>query len=287
MRDIIQGRYVLGDYMGKKKELTIEEKLAQEKQNALNNIERQLAYINEPSYYFKIGDKVRYGNLKESIVDEILYNGKVYGLKCIATNNNYGNPYAYETYRVVSWTEVRPLGNGDTKFAENQDVKLYFINSNIESLIHKHYYFGVDFNPDYQRGYVWTQEDKELLLDSIFKNIDIGKFVFIRLSDAEWMKRNFGYEILDGKQRLSTLIEFYENKLSYKGKYFNDLSGKDKGVFRNHMVSVAEVNETDKKTVLKYFLMLNRTGKAMDETHLKAVEDMLSELDSHDGTIRS
>lgn len=166
-------------------------------------------------------------------------------------------------------------------------MKLYFINSNIESLIHKHYYFGVDFNPDYQRGYVWTQEDKELLLDSIFKNIDIGKFVFIRLSDAEWMKRNFGYEILDGKQRLSTLIEFYENKLSYKGKYFNDLSGKDKGVFRNHMVSVAEVNETDKKTVLKYFLMLNRTGKAMDETHLKAVEDMLSELDSHDGTIRS
>ena len=49
--------------------------------------------------------------------------------------------------------------------------------------------------PDYQRGYVWEQEDKELLLDSIFKNIDIGKFVFIRLSDSEWMERNFGYEI--------------------------------------------------------------------------------------------
>ena len=93
------------------------------------------------------------------------------------------------------------------------------------------------------------------------------------------MERNLGYEILDGKQRLSTLIEFYENKLAYKGKYFNDLSGKDKGVFRNHMVSVAEVNETDKKTVLKYFLMLNRTGKAMDKTHLKVVEDMLSELE--------
>ena len=265
--------------MAKKKELTVEEKLAQEKQNALNNIERELAYINEPSYYFSIGDKVRYGNLKESVVDEILYDGKVYGLKCIATNNNYGNPYDYETYRVASWTEVRPLGSGDTEFAENQDVRLYFNNSHIESLIHKHYHFGVDFNPDYQRGYVWTQEDKELLLDSVFKNIDIGKFVFIRLSDAEWMERNFGYEILDGKQRLSTLIEFYENKLAYKGKYFNDLSGKDKGVFKSHTVSVAEVNETDKKTVLKYFLMLNRTGKAMDKTHLKAIEDMLSELE--------
>lgn len=265
--------------MAKKKELTIEEKLAQEKQNALNNIERELAYINEPSYYFNLGDKVIYGNLKESIIDEILYDGKVYGLKCIATNNNYGNPYDYETYRVTSWTEVRPLGSGNTEFAENQDVRLYFNNCPIESLIHKHYHFGVDFNPDYQRGYVWTQEDKELLLDSVFKNIDIGKFVFIRLSDAEWMERNFGYEILDGKQRLSTLIEFYENKLTYKGKYFNDLSGMDRAVFKNHMVSVAEVNETDKKTVLKYFLMLNRTGKAMNEAHLKAVEDMLEDLE--------
>ena len=264
--------------MAKKKELTVEERLLQEKQNALNNIKKELAYINEPSYHFNLGDKVRYGNLKESIVDDILYDGKVYGLKCIATNNNYGNPYDYETYRVVSWIDIRPLEHGNTSFAENQDVELYFNNSCIDSLIRKNYHFGIDFNPDYQRGYVWEQEDKELLLDSVFKNIDIGKFVFIRLSDSEWMERNFGYEILDGKQRLSTLIDFYENKITYKGKYYNDLSGMDKAVFKNHMVSVAEVNETDKKTVLKYFLMLNRTGKAMDETHLKAVEDMLSEL---------
>lgn len=265
--------------MAKKKELTIEEKLEKEKQSELMNIQQELSHINEPSYFFNIGDEVKYGNLKESVVDMILYDGKVYGLKCIATNNNYGNPYDYQTYRVATWTEVRPLSSGDTTFAENQDVRLYFSNFHIESLIHKHYHFGIDFNPDYQRGYVWTQEDKELLLDSVFKNIDIGKFVFIRLSDSEWMERNFGYEILDGKQRLSTLIEFYENKLAYRGKYFNDLSGKDKEVFKNHMVSVAEVNEIDKKTVLKYFLMLNRTGKAMDETHLKAVEDMLKQQD--------
>ena len=171
--------------MAKKKELTIEEKLEQEKQSGLRNIENELSNINKPSYSFNIGDKVRYGNLKESIVDEVLYGGKVYGLKCIATNNNYGNPYDYETYRVAMWTEVRPLGSGDTEFAENQDVKLYFNNSHIESLIHKHYHFGVDFNPDYQRGYVWEQEDKALLLDSLFKNIDIGKFLSIRLSDDE------------------------------------------------------------------------------------------------------
>lgn len=260
-----------------KKELTVEERLQQEKEHGLSAIERELPFINEPSYSFNVGDKVVYGALKESIVDEIFYDGKVYGLKCIATNNNYGNPYDYETYRVAAWTEVRPIINGDTSFAENQEVKLDYFNSTVESLIRKHYHFGVDFDPDYQRGYVWDQKDKELLLDSVFKNIDIGKFTFIKLSNDEWLKRGLSYEILDGKQRLSTLIEFYENKLTYNGKYYNDLSSKDKNVFDNHTVAQAEVDRTDKQTVLKYFLMLNRTGKVMDEAHLNQVEKMLEE----------
>ena len=87
------------------------------------------------------------------------------------------------------------------------------------------------------------------------------------------------YEILDGKQRLSTFIEFYENKLAYKGKYYNDLSGIDKKAFTEHQVAVAEVRETDKKTVLKYFLMLNRAGKSMDESHLAEVERMLDSME--------
>lgn len=261
------------------KELNIAEKLQREKENELKNIEKELQFINTPSYFFNVGDKVIYGTLKESIVDEILHDGKIYGLKCITTNHNYGNPYDYDTYRVVSWTEIRPIDVGNTNFAENQDVRLYYNSSNIGSLIHKHYHFGIDFNPDYQRGYVWDQKDKELLLDSIFKNIDIGKFVFIYLSDEEWHKRGFSYEILDGKQRLSTLIEFYENKFSYKGKFYNDLSVADRNVFKNHIVSEAEVRETNKKMVLKYFLMLNRTGKSMDKSHLEDVEKMLNSME--------
>ena len=266
--------------MAKKKKLTKEEKLHREKENGLSNIERKIPYLNMPSYFFDVGDKVSYGVLKESTVEEVLYDGKIYVLKCIATDNNYGNPYDYEIYRIAAWMEVRHIcNNADTIFAENQDVRLNFNNSTIDSLMHYHYNFGIDFNPDYQRGYVWNEADKELLLDSIFKNIDIGKFVLIHLSDSEWMERGFGYEILDGKQRLTALIEFYENKLSYKGKYYNDLSRKDKRAFNEHQIAVAEVRETDKKTVLKYFLMLNRTGKSMDESHLTEVEKMLDSME--------
>ena len=78
------------------KNLSKEEK-QKEKENGLNNIKRKIPYLNTPSYFFNIGDKVSYGAMKESIIEDILYDGKVYILKCIATNNNYGNPYNYET----------------------------------------------------------------------------------------------------------------------------------------------------------------------------------------------
>ena len=260
------------------KELTVEEKLEQEKQNYLREVERMLSHIGEPTYHFNIGDKVRFGALKESIVDDILYDGKVYGLRCVATNNNYGKPYDYETYRVTAWMNVRPLHSGDSNFTKNKDIRLYFNHTTVESLIFKYYHFGVDMNPDYQRGYVWDDADKEFLIDSIFNNIDIGKFVLI--TTENWTETGLSYEVLDGKQRLSTLIAFFENRLKYKGKYYNDLSFDDQRTFKDHTISVAEVKNCTKKDVLKYFLMLNRTGKSMDYAQLDKVENMLNELES-------
>lgn len=261
-----------------KKELTIEEKLEIEKQRGLDNIEEEKIHFNEPTYEFEIGDRVIYGALKESIVDYISDDKKVYGLRCIATDNNYGNPYDYQTYRICGWHEIRPITHGTTNFGSNQDVRINFINSEIHNLIHKYYSFGVNMNPDYQRDYVWELSDKQLLIDSIFNNIDIGKFTFVHLDYKKWDETGCGYEILDGKQRLSTIIEFYENRFPYKGVYYNDLSGRDKRIFKNHSIVQGEVSETERKDVLKYFLMLNRTGKVMDQKHLDNVEQMYNNL---------
>ena len=158
-------------------------------------------------------------------------------------------------------------------------MRIDFVNSTIESLIHKYYAFGINMNPDYQRDYVWELSDKQLLIDSIFNNIDIGKFAFIHLDYNTWNKTGYAYEILDGKQRLKTIIDFYENRFPYKGVYYNDLSGMDKRIFKNHSIVQGEVSETERKDVLKYFLMLNRTGKVMDQKHLDNVEKMLEECE--------
>lgn len=95
----------------------------------------------------------------------------------------------------------------------------------IESLLFKHLseFGGIDFMPPYQREYVWTDSDKEQLLDSIFMGSDIGKFTVRVLDDVEWFERQLSYEIIDGKQRLMTLLNFYLNRFPYKGFYFDVL----------------------------------------------------------------
>ena len=117
------------------------------KENHEINIEEERIHFNEPTYEFEIGDRVIYGALKESIVDYISDDKKVYGLRCIATDNNYGNPYDYQTYRICGWHEIRPITHGITNFGSNQDVRINFVNSTIESLIHKYYAFGINMNP--------------------------------------------------------------------------------------------------------------------------------------------
>lgn len=266
----------------KKKEetkvLTPEEIRVASIKQGLEDIEREKPFINPPTYKFTVGDKVSYGAIRDCTIEEIYEDGLYYLLRGVVTNRNYGNPYDSIEYRVASWTSIRPIENKNSNLAKNQGIRLNYCNSTIESLIHRYYHFGVDMNPEYQRDYVWEDNDKVYLIDSIFNNIDIGKFVFIHISDEQWLKTRIGYEILDGKQRLSTLIEFYENRFPYQGYYYNDLSAADKRIFKEHNVVYADVRETDKKTVYQYFLMLNRCGKQMDKSQLELVEKLYNSI---------
>lgn len=259
---------------------TLKERLAQERQQGILLIENNLPFLNEPTYYFTVGEEVQYGNLKNCVIKEVLYNGKVYGLIGKAISNNYGHPYTYQIYKIAPWMDVRPISHENTSFANNQISKLIFQNSTLESLIHLYYYFGIDTKSDYHREDVWEHKDKELLIDSIFHNIDTGKIAINHLSKEERLKRNAAYEVIDGKQRISAFIDFYENRFEYKGKSYNNLSWMDKRVFKNYTLHMAIAEEAEKRDILKYFLMLNRTGKELEELHLKKIKSLLKEEES-------
>lgn len=128
-----------------------------------------------PSYRFTVGDKVQVGHLLNCVVDEALEGGYMYLIRSGANSDNYS---------CWAWTNVRPLDDDkDTHFAKRNSAlsRLHYSNRSMYSLLSFQYLFGVDFNPDYQRGSVWDDEDREKLLDSIFMGREIGRFVFKQL----------------------------------------------------------------------------------------------------------
>lgn len=65
---------------------------------------------------------------------------------------------------------------------------------------------------------------------------DIAKDKKLTDEAKERLKRK-AYEVLDGKQRLHTIIEFVQGKFSVQGKYFVDLSAEDTKFFMTNQLN--------------------------------------------------
>ncbi|MFI5141015.1 MAG: DUF262 domain-containing protein [Bacteroidia bacterium] len=72
-------------------------------------------------------------------------------------------------------------------------------------------------NRKYQRKLVWTVEEKEKFIDSLSKGLPIP-LILVAITK---FKESTVYEIIDGMQRLNSIVSFIENEVHIGGKYFN------------------------------------------------------------------
>ena len=107
----------------------------------------------------------------------------------------------------------------------------------------------------------------------MFNNIDIGKVTFVKNgynTDKMW------YEILDGKQRLVALKDFFENRWAYKGMYFQDLHPRDQGHLEDYSISKGESQNLTENQKKRLFIRMNTAGHVVDIKHLQKVSDSIT-----------
>jgi len=125
---------------------------------------------------------------------------------------------------------------------------------------------SLDLNPSYQRDLVWTLEDKCSLLDSIFDLRHTGNLIII--------EDDYQYEVLDGKQRLSTVFDYILNKFKYKGKYFHDLSLRDKNAIKNHYFHYTQISgKFTEEQKVELFIDFNTTGTQVDPNFINNLKN--------------
>ncbi len=241
--------------------------------------ERYKRNVPEPTFVYEVGERVQYGAWKYARILEIFEDGFYYKVFIRTPDKPYGIYKGEKEEEVyLLWIDLKPYKSPEkieqlNTLQEDEDIRFSYSQRHLESLFYLQYRdVGLDLNPDYQRGNVWTQEQKVDLIDSIFRNIDIGKFTIIKREYRE--NFDFLYEVLDGKQRIIAVSEFFEGRFTYMGRRYQDLHPHDQHHFKNYAISYAEINPLNDEQKYRYFLKLNTTGVAHDEEHLGKVRKM-------------
>jgi len=166
---------------------------------------------------------------------------------------------------------------------------------------------NIDFNPPYQRrGGLWNDYDKGYLIDSIINGFDIPK---IYLADFTWNdspklnKDKKMYAIIDGKQRLETIFDFFENNIALNddfsfitdtnikaaGMKYRDLENQYPDIaeiFREFNLAVVTVVTEDEEIINELFIRLNRnktlTGAEIRNAMKGDIPRIIREISQHE-----
>lgn len=142
----------------------------------------------------------------------------------------------------------------------------------------------LNLDPDYQRGRVWAEEQKKKFIGFLLEGGRLDPFLIRRHEDYR-----IPDEIIDGKQRITSIIEFFENKVAAQiidGTEFflSDFSEEEQAVFKrstNYSVELWYFTLSRKK-VLELYLKINRGGTPHSEEEIQRVYSLYYEELSND-----
>jgi hypothetical protein len=108
---------------------------------------------------------------------------------------------------------------------------------------------NIDFDPNYQRRRIWSNRQKSRLIESFIMNVPVPP---VFLYEVQYSR----YEVMDGLQRLSSLYEFYTDKLKLSGlSEWRELNGLKysqlpeqvrRGIDRRYISTIVVLKETAK-----------------------------------------
>lgn len=142
-----------------------------------------------------------------------------------------------------------------------------------------------NFSPAYQRDSVWDIEKQSFFIDSLLKNCPIPPIFLHQKIDESSGRTTF--DVIDGKQRLTSIIKFIENKIpasdefadgplydaKIAGVYFKDLDSEElksyKSAFWRYSIPIEYIDSDDKTLIDNIFDRLNRNGEKLEGQELR------------------
>ena len=140
--------------------------------------------------------------------------------------------------------------------------------------------YGLDMDPDFQREYVWTEQQQIDYVEWILRGGRSGRDIYFNCPNWSSRSRQVGTMVLvDGKQRLKAVLAFLNNEIPAYGTYFEDFEDKDLIVrepidlsFRFHINDLR-----DRVDVLQWYINMNTGGTQHTTAEIEKVKRLLEQ----------
>lgn len=144
----------------------------------------------------------------------------------------------------------------------------------------------LDLSPKYQRNPLWSIGQKCFLIDSIISGCPLPQVYLNIISRGKGSDRKTIYEVVDGQQRLRSIIEFMKDEYelvvttansypvseAYKphiGKKYSQLPEEIQDTIWNYPLAVQELRSWDEKQIRALFRRLNYVVEKLNQQELR------------------
>lgn len=159
----------------------------------------------------------------------------------------------------------------------------YCVNIGLDHLA-RHYYryvdhYGLDVSPDFQRGYVWTPEQKVRFVEYMLRGGVSGLDIYTNC--PTWQHGHIGadnpdswFVLVDGKQRLDAALGFLNNEFPVFGHYFREFTDRPRITQCNFRWHVNDLKTREE--CLQWYLDLNSGGTVHTSDELDKVRALIN-----------
>ncbi|MBR8221768.1 DUF262 domain-containing protein [Burkholderia ambifaria] len=134
---------------------------------------------------------------------------------------------------------------------------------------------ALDLDPPYQRRSVWNNAFKEYFIDTVLLNYPAPAIFLYEQISAEGSST---YHVVDGKQRITTILEFVRGDFpisdnsdiaALRGKYFNSLDESIRRAFWSYQLLVEYIPTNDEGVINSIFDRINRNVAKLTPQELR------------------
>ena len=141
---------------------------------------------------------------------------------------------------------------------------------------------GLQLNPEFQRGHVWTEEQQIAWIEYHLRGGKSGNTIYLNhpfwRSIREPRESEYkDYVCVDGLQRITAAQRFVHNEIKVFGSYFKEFEDSVRTLQQTMILNVNDLKT--EKEVLQWYIDMNAGGTPHTSDEIERVKRMILELE--------